>query len=109
MLPFSRTTLIIIILLHRYCALCDTVSYKLIFILIYLCVWICVKIVKMPLVIGHSQAKYLSEYLRPDEFSVFSYPGYRVCDFLDTEDIFEVAPYFSVSDILWFWKMKLLC
>jgi hypothetical protein len=40
----------------------------------------------MALVIGHSQAKYLSHYLESGQFSVFSYPGYKVSDFME-EDV----------------------
>lgn len=50
----------------------------------------------MPLVIGHSQTKYLSEYFSADEYSVYSYSGYRTLQFLEEDCIFDVAPYFSV-------------
>lgn len=54
----------------------------------------------MALVVGHSQTKYLSEYFPDDEYSVLSYPGYKIVQFLVEESIFEVVPYFSVSGYL---------
>ena len=53
----------------------------------------------MALVIGHSQAKYLSDYLDQSEFSVFSYSGYKTRQFSSVDVLFEVAPFFSVSFI----------
>ena len=54
----------------------------------------------MALVIGHSQAKYLSEYFYDDSYQVFSYPGYRTRQFLDENIIYEASPHFSVSILL---------
>ena len=34
----------------------------------------------MPLVVGHSQVKYLGDYLCKSDFSVFSYPGAGTLD-----------------------------
>lgn len=51
----------------------------------------------MALVVGHSQTKYLCDYLCDWKYSVFSYPGARTADFLTKESIREVAPFFSVS------------
>ncbi|XP_053406440.1 uncharacterized protein LOC128559236 [Mercenaria mercenaria] len=50
----------------------------------------------MPFVVGHSQTKYLSQYLSTDSYTVFSYPGYRTCDILKKDIIYEVVPFFSV-------------
>ena len=52
----------------------------------------------MALVIGHSQTKYLSDYLNVEDYSVFSYPGYRTSQFMDESVVFEVSSYFSVSN-----------
>ena len=57
----------------------------------------CANCTKMALVIGHSQVKYLSDYLDKANFSVFSYPGYGTLNFLREDDLFDVAPFFSVS------------
>jgi len=53
----------------------------------------------MALVIGHSQTKYLSEYLFKENFSVYSFPGAKTLDYLDKDYLFDVAQYFSVSTI----------
>ena len=52
----------------------------------------------MALVIGHSQTKYLSDYLSVEDYSVFSYPGYRTSQFLEQNVLFEVSSYFSVRN-----------
>jgi hypothetical protein len=54
----------------------------------------------MSLVIGHSQTKYLSDYLNVEDYSVLSYPGYRTSQFLEEDVIFEVSPFFSVRNLL---------
>ena len=51
----------------------------------------------MAVVIGHSQIKYLSEYLPKDSYSVFAFPGYRIRQFLTEDVLYDVVPYFSVS------------
>lgn len=50
----------------------------------------------MAVVIGHSQTKYLSQYLS-EGYEVFAYPGYRTRQFLQESILYEVLPFFSVS------------
>ena len=53
----------------------------------------------MALVVGHSQTKYLSDYLCKGSYTVFSYSGYKTLQFMYERDVFEVAPFFSVSTV----------
>ena len=54
----------------------------------------------MPLVIEHSpKVKYLRDYLSKDDYSVFSYPGYKTSQFLEEDIIFDVSPFHLVSKI----------
>jgi hypothetical protein len=61
------------------------------------CVWF--YLLTMPLVVGHSQTKYLSDYLCKGSYTVFSYSGYKTLQFMYERDVFEVAPFFSVSTV----------
>ena len=49
----------------------------------------------MALVIGHNRINYLWDSLK--EYTVFSFPEYKTLDSLKEEEIYQVAPFFSVS------------
>lgn len=51
----------------------------------------------MALVFGHSQVKYLHEYIDSEDIVTLCYPGYKVKDFLDLDIVFQVVPSVSVS------------
>ena len=51
----------------------------------------------MALILGHSQVKYMHEYLVSDKIVTLCYPGYQICDFLDMKVVREMVPSFSVS------------
>lgn len=53
----------------------------------------------MALIVEHSQVKYPSSYLDENKFSVFSFQGKAVPEFLMEEAIIDVVPFFSVSKL----------
>ena len=63
----------------------------------------------MALFIGHSQEEYLSDYLDKAYLSVFSYPGYGTLNCLREDNLFDVAPFFSVSKFFYSFLYILYC
>ena len=53
----------------------------------------------MALILGHSQVKYMHEYLVSDKIVTLCYPGYQIRDFLDIDLVAEMVPSFPVSTI----------
>lgn len=62
----------------------------------------------MAFIVGHSQTKYLSDYLNSAEYTVFSYPGYKTLDFMGEDIVFEVASFFSVCNLPAFYYQSLV-
>ena len=53
----------------------------------------------MALILGHSQVKYMHQYLVSDKIVTLCYPGYQIRDFLDIKLVAELVPSFPVSII----------
>ena len=51
----------------------------------------------MALILGHSQVKYMHEYLVSDKIWTLCYPGFRINQFVDMEIVAEMVPSFPVS------------
>ena len=51
----------------------------------------------MALILGHSQVKYMHEYLVSDKIWTLCYPGFRINQFVDMEIVAEMVPPFPVS------------
>ena len=76
----------------RSCAANVFVISKIAFITLVLFV-----VLIMALILGHSQVRYIHEYLVSDKIVTLCYPDYQICDFLDMKVVREMVPSFSVS------------
>ena len=51
----------------------------------------------MALILGHSQVKYMHEYLQSDKIVTLCYPGFQIHEFMDMKIVTEMVPSFPVS------------
>lgn len=51
----------------------------------------------MALVFGHSQVKYLHEYVDSDKIVTLCFSGYTIPDLMDLDSVFEIVASMSVS------------
>ncbi|KAH3772073.1 hypothetical protein DPMN_099455 [Dreissena polymorpha] len=46
----------------------------------------------MALIFGHSQVKYMHQYLKSEDIITLSYSGFTTVDLCEEESIFEIVP-----------------
>lgn len=60
----------------------------------------------MALILGHSQVKYMHEYLESDNIWTLCYPGFRVNEFVNLEIVADMVPSFPISTKYYIYRLS---